>query len=117
MSYNLSVVLLIPDAYREAINQLAEYMGYGPDNLSVPLEDAQGDKWWGCRTGANPTFLSDFGAVLNPEVPEGEEPPEPNPAALALVMDFQEGGDAAEHFARIIAENNLSRIELNTQNL
>ena len=46
MSYNLSVINIIPDAHKDAINQSAELYGYGSNNLSVKL---QGDDciYWG----------------------------------------------------------------------
>ena len=44
MSYNLSVVNIIPDAHKDAINQIAELYGCGSNNLSVKLVDSKGEK-------------------------------------------------------------------------
>ena len=42
MKFNLSVVNIIPDAHKDAINQIAEAYGCGPNNLSVKLQGEDG---------------------------------------------------------------------------
>ena len=40
--FNLSVVNIIPDAHKYAVNQIAELYGCGENNLSVKLQGADG---------------------------------------------------------------------------
>jgi hypothetical protein len=98
MSYNLSVVLLCPAEHRDAINQLADALGYGPGNLSVELQDAQGGVRYGCHTWAPQAFLGEFS---NP--PTGFEV-----ALAALVVSPIEGGEPASHWAGALTEHGLS---------
>ena len=37
--YTYSLTLIAPVAYRDAANAVAEAMGWGPDNYSIPLTD------------------------------------------------------------------------------
>ena len=101
--YTLSIVLLIPDAHKQAINDLAEASGYGPDNLSRPLVDADGNPWWGGHTMAAPVFLEDFASVT--EYPE---------AMSALVMSVKDTTEPdcpspLEHWQEALAANNLTQ--------
>ena len=45
MKFNLSVVNIIPDAHKDAINLIAEAYGCGPNNLSVKLQGEDGIYW------------------------------------------------------------------------
>ena len=47
MKFNLSVVNIIPNAHKDAINLIAEAYGCGPNNLSVKLIDSNGAVYWG----------------------------------------------------------------------
>jgi hypothetical protein len=95
MSYSLSVVLLIPAAHRDALNQLAEAMGWGPENLTISLS---GGTWYGCHTWAAPSFLGEF----------AQAPPEYAEALAALVMSVVEGGNPAEHWQQALLDNGLT---------
>ena len=99
--YNLSIVLLIPDAHKQAINALAEAAGHGPDNLSRPLVDADGNPWWGGHTMAAPVFLEDFASVT--EYPEAM-------AALIMSVHDIELGESSDlpHWQEALAANNLT---------
>ena len=105
MSYDLSVVLLIPDAQRDLINQYAESLGWGPDNLSVELVHTDGSTWYGCHTMADAGFLELMGS-----------PPEPDaevdymPAIAVLVLSIVPSGNPLEHFNAALAANNLTRV-------
>ena len=60
--YNLSVVNIIPDNHKDAINQIAELYGCGPNNLSVKLQDGEGAIYWVCHSWWKPedyAFFSD----------------------------------------------------------
>ena len=58
--FNLSVVNIIPDAHKDAINQIAELYGCGPDNLSVKLQDTEGNIFWGCHSWWKPEDYAQF---------------------------------------------------------
>ena len=94
MTYSLSVVLLIPAAHKDAINALAEELGWGPDNLAIPLSDGT---WYGCHTWAAPAFLDEF-AIAPPEFAETLE---------ALIVSTREGGSPSEHWAQALDANSL----------
>lgn len=102
MSYDLSVVLLIPAQHHEAINQLAEELGYGPGNLSVPLIHADGSEWYGGHTWAARSFMDEFAAA----------PPEFAAPLAALVMSVIEGGNPAEHWKQSMLDNGLTPVEM-----
>lgn len=51
MTYDLSVVNIIPIAYLNLINALAEAYGCGPNNTSVPLCNKDGEiTHYGCHS-------------------------------------------------------------------
>jgi len=98
MSYTLSVVLLIPSQHREAINTLAEELGYGPGNLSVPLVHADGSEWYGGHTWAALAFLDHFREPI-----EGYED-----AVSALVVSAIDGGEPLSNWAQALLDNHLT---------
>lgn len=49
MKFNLSVVNIISDDHKDAINQIAEAYGCGPNNLSVKLQ-GEDSIYWGCHS-------------------------------------------------------------------
>ncbi|MHA3062505.1 hypothetical protein [Acinetobacter sp. ANC 4641] len=63
MTYNLSVVNIIPDSHREMINAIAELYGCGPNNLSVKLVDSTGAIYWGCHSWWKPDDYAAFKAL------------------------------------------------------
>lgn len=70
--YTLSVVQLVPDAYREQANAIAAAYRYGDGNLSVELRHADGSTWWGCHAWWIPEALD---AAMQPpaDVPGAAE--------------------------------------------
>ena len=58
--FNLSVVNIIPDAHRDAINQIAELYDCGENNLSVKLIDSNGAIYWGCHSWWKPEDYAMF---------------------------------------------------------
>ena len=58
--FNLSVVNIIPDAHKDAINQIAELYGCGSNNLSVKLIDSTGAIYWGCHSWWKPEHYALF---------------------------------------------------------
>ena len=105
--YNLSVVLLIPDAQRDLINAYAESIGWGPDNLSVELVHTDGSTWWGCHTMADEGFLE---LMSSPPEPDAEV--DYTPALAVLVSSVVPGGEALENWNGTLEANGLLRVEL-----
>lgn len=97
MSYDLSVVLLIPAQHREAINTLAEELGYGPGNLSVPLVHADGSEWYGGHTWAALAFLDQL-----------SDPAYQGAAMSALVVSAIDGGEPLSNWAQALLDNHLT---------
>ena len=64
MKFNLSVVNIIPDAYKDAINQIAELYGCGENNLSVKLIDSNGAIYWGCHSWWKPEDYAIFSGAI-----------------------------------------------------
>lgn len=106
-SYTISCVLLIPAAHRDAINAVAEAIGYGPGNLSVELLHTDGSTWYGCHTWAEQAFL-DMIASPPPEVAQIQGGPE---ALAALVVSSVEGGDPLSNWQQALTENGLTVVE------
>ena len=50
--FNLSVVNIIPDAHKDAVNAIAELYGCGENNLGVRLIGADGI-YWAVTLGGN----------------------------------------------------------------
>lgn len=100
MSYTLSVVLLIPAAHRDAINELAESLGYGPGNLSVPLVHSDGSEWYGGHTWAALEFLDQL-----------SDPAYQGAAMSALVVSAIPEGTAYSNWNNTLAANGLSVVE------
>lgn len=100
----LSVVLILPDAVREAGNALAEAMGWGPGNYSVPLS-ADGSlpaTHWGLHTWAEPSFVAMLQAAetgaMPQELADGGFPPAVFQAVItSLIASVQ--ADVSQHFA------------------
>lgn len=103
MTYSISCVLLIPAKYREEINLLADSLGYGPDNLSVALSDASGNKWYGCHTWCVQAFLDQL-----------VDPKYACEALSALVVSAIDGGDPRSNWAQTLDDKGLSAADLET---
>lgn len=58
--FNLSVVNIIPDAHKDAVNQIAALYGCGENNLSVKLIDSTGKVFWGCHSWWEPEHYAIF---------------------------------------------------------
>lgn len=47
---NLSIVNIIPAAYKDLLNDFAKSLGMGPNNLSIKLRDSDNNIYWGCHS-------------------------------------------------------------------
>ena len=95
--FNLSVVNIIPDTHKDAINQIAELYGCGSNNLSVKLQGEDGI-YWGCHSRWK---LEDYAVFSDDELRQQLVPTELQPALeflyerLILDADAQENWTAA----------------------
>ena len=106
MSYNLSVVNIIPDVHRDTINAVAEYYGTGPNNLSVKLIDGNGAIYWGCHSWWKPSDYDFFSkAPPPPDIPNAAE------ALAALYERVLLDGVPMDNWQAALAELGLSVVE------
>lgn len=102
MNY-FSAVLILPEAYRQAGNDLSAEMGWQPvgaepGTYSVPLLTGDVLTHWGCRADVTQGFID---MVENPT-------PETQPLIDVLIYDFRVTGDPYSHFMDVLAENGLT---------
>ena len=108
MSFNLSIVNIIPDAYKDAINQIAELYGCGSNNLSVKLKDGEGKVFWGCHSWWKPEDYVLFGNdELRNQMVTGALKPSLEHLYERLMLD----GDAQENWQAALSELGLSIAE------
>ncbi len=107
MKFNLSVVNTIPDAHKDAINQIAEIYGCGENNLSVKLIDSNGAVYWGCHSWWKP---EDYAVFSDDELREQVVPVELQPALEFLYERLMLDGDAQENWQAVLALNGLSEV-------
>lgn len=106
--FNLSVVNIIADEYREAVNQIAELYGCGESNLSVKLVDSNGAIYWGCHSWWKPEDYALFSdAELRAQIIPSELLPSLGYLYERLVLD----GDSQENWQTVLSELGLSLIE------
>ena len=107
MKFNLSVVNIIPDAYKDAINQIAEIYDCGENNLSVKLQGEDGI-YWGCHSWWKPEHYAIFSSD---ELRQQELPSELQPALEFLYERLMLDGDAQENWQQALVEMRLSLVE------
>lgn len=108
MLFNLSVVNIISDLHREAINQIAELYGCGPGNISVKLQDDAGSIYWGCHSFWNPDHYAIFtDTTLRAQI----VPAELLPSLEFLYERLSLNGNAQENWQAALNEIGLSIIE------
>ena len=105
--FNLSVVNIIPDAHKDAINQIAELYGCGSNNLSVKLQGAYG-VYWGCHSWWKP---EDYAQFSDAELRQQVVPVELLPALVHLYERLMLDGDAQENWQAALSELGLSLVE------
>ena len=105
--FNLSVVNIIPDAYKDAINQIAELYGCGENNLSVKLIDSNGAVYWGCHSWWKP---EDYALFSDDEARAQVVPAELAPALEHLYERLMLDGNAQENWQAALALHGLSEV-------
>lgn len=106
--FNLSVVNIIPDAHKDAINQIAELYGCGENNLSVKLIDSNGAVFWGCHSWWKPEDYAQFSDDdLRAQVVPAELAPALGHLYERLVLD----GNSQENWQSALDELGLTLAE------
>lgn len=108
MKFNLSVVNIIPDAHKDAINQIAELFDCGENNLSVKLIDSTGNIFWGCHSWWKP---GDYVLFSDDELRAQVTPAELQPSLEHLYERLMLDGNAQENWQSALDELSLSVVE------
>lgn len=106
--FNLSVVNIIPDAHKDAINQIAELYGCGENNLSVKLIDSNGAVYWGCHSWWK---SEDYAMFSDDELRQQVVPTELQPSLEFLHERLMLDGAAQENWQQALVEMRLSLVE------
>lgn len=106
MKFNLSVVNIVPDAHKDAINQITELYGCGPNNLSVKLQGENGI-YWGCHSWWKP---EDYAIFSDDELRQQVVPNELQLSLEFLYERLMLDGDAQENWQAALALNGLSEV-------
>ena len=103
MSYNLSIVNIIADKYKDTINAIAAYYGTGDDALSVKLVDKDNNVFWGCHSWWQQQDYEFFTKAPPPEtIPNAGE------ALAALYERVVDGGVPFDNWTAALDELGLS---------
>ena len=109
--FNLSVVNIIPDAHKDALNQIAELYGCGTNNFSVKLQGEDGI-YWGCHSWWKPEHYALFS---DDDLRAQIIPAELAPALEFLYERLMLDGDAQENWQAALALNGLSEVREETE--
>lgn len=105
--FNLSVVNIIPDTHKDAINQIAALYDCGENNLSVKLIDSNGAIFWGCHSWWKP---EDYAKFSDAELRAQIVPTELAPALEFMYERLMLDGDAQENWQGALYLNGLSEV-------
>ena len=106
--FNLSVVNIIPDTHKDAVNQIAELCGCSENNLSVKLIDSNGAIYWGCHSWWKP---EDYALFSNPDLRAQVVPPDLLPSLEFLYERLVLDGDGQENWQAVLSDLGLSLVE------
>ena len=104
--FNLSVVNIVPDAHKVAVNRIAELYGCGENNISVKLQGEDGI-YWGCHSWWKP---EDYALFSDEELRAQVVPPDLLPSLEYLYERLMLDGDAQENWTAALALNGLSEV-------
>ena len=105
--FNLSVVNIIPDAHKDAVNAIAELYGCGENNLGVRLIGADGI-YWGCHSWWKP---EDYALFSDAELRAQIIPAELLPSLEFLYERLMLDGDAQKNWEQALVEMRLRLAE------
>ena len=108
MKFNLSVVNIIPDTHKDAINQIAELYGCGENNISVKLIDSTGAIYWGCHSWWKP---EDYAVFSDDELRQQVIPVELAPALEYLYERLMLDDNSQENWQSALDELGLTLVE------
>jgi hypothetical protein len=103
--FNLSVVNIVPDAHKDAVNAIAELYGCGANNISVKLQDSTGAVFWGCHSWWKP---EDYAFFSDEEARSQIIPAELLPSLEFLYERLMLNGDPQINWTTALAELGLS---------
>lgn len=106
--FNLSVVNIIPDLHREAINAIAEAYGTGSNAMSVKLVDVDSNIYWGCHAFWKP---EDYAVFSDPDLRSQVVPPELLPSLNHLYERLMLDGNSQGNWQAALTELNLTIME------
>ena len=106
--FNLSVVNIIPDDHKDAVNQVAALYVSGENNLSVKLIDSNGAVYWGCHSWWKP---EDYAVFSDAELRAQIVPPELLPSLEFLYERLVLDDNAQENWQQALVEMRLSLVE------
>jgi hypothetical protein len=117
MSYSFSAVCVVPIDKLELGNRLAEGLGHGPNNYSVPLSSngLEPATHYGCRAAVNEVFVAmveDAGQGMLPEI-EGMTPTEVMEAFMAMQINIEPANDPYQHFVNYTTSLDLTFVSQN----
>lgn len=108
MKFNLSVVNIVPDTHKDALNQIAALYDCGENNLSVKLIDSNGAIYWGCHSWWKP---EDYAMFSDDELRAQVIPAELSPALEFLYERLMLDGNSQENWQSALDELGLSLVE------
>ena len=106
--FNLSVVNIVPDTHKDALNQIAALYDCGENNLSVKLVDSTGAIYWGCHSWWKP---EDYATFTDPDLRALVVPEELAPALEFLYERLVLDGDAQENWQAALSELGLIKTQ------
>jgi len=106
--FNLSVVNIVSDAHKDAVNQIAELYDCGENNLSVKLIDSTGAVYWGCHAWWKP---EDYALFSDDELRAQVIPVELLPSLEFLYERLVLDGDAQENWQSALIGLGLSEVQ------
>ena len=111
--FNLSVVNIIPDAHKDAVNQVAALYGCGENNLSVKLIDSNGAVYWGCQSWWKP---EDYALFSDPDLRAQFIPVELQTSLEFLYERLVLDGDSQENWQAALSELGLTLTQEEVRN-
>ena len=106
--FNLSVVNIVPDAQKDAVNQIAEIYDCGENNLSVKLIDSTGAIYWGCHSWWKP---EDYAVFSDAELRNQMVSDDLKPSLEYLYERLMLDGDAQGNWQSALDELNLVTVQ------
>lgn len=106
--FNLSVVNIVPDAHKDAVNQIAELYDCGENNLSVKLIDSTGAIYWGCHSWWKP---EDYAQFSDDEMRAQVIPAELQPSLEHLYERLMLDGNSQENWQAALIGLGLMLVE------